>query len=973
MYCNKIPLNQNMSKKGIYILLIVLIKLVPVFSQNIFLKNLSNNLDEISSDNYRLKLFRNNSVWLCSESGIINIAGDGVKSYTMLDGLKTNDNWNLDEDSQGRVWLSNYFKGIQYIQDGKVFDLEGSSDFYQIFYSGENNDTLFFNVLDGGISRYYWVTGQPLLKYEHSPLAGYTEYARFKDKGMTLLSKRNGTKQSYALFNSKNDSLVTYGAVSFKALCETNIKHETQIILKTENGIKSICSITDDGIEPIKAFLNDSHEDFVFTDEYVIRKNRGGELYEIRNGLKRDKNLERVLRLNLPEGIGSIGSLLKDSFNNIWVNNLRGQAYFIHADAFLVSDYVEISSNHYSEDIVDLQCIRHGKYYLFSNHKNQIGYYDSELKSKSILFQLYGPIRKFIERSGKLYVLTTSRLVVIPIKLKEERVSLVLGQIRNIPLNENAFTFSFMEDNTLLLSSGSELDLVTEKITKSKNPYLVPNRSTNLFYSDSVVLFSNNFECSFYDVPRKKSVTFNIPFVIGVRMVNGFVFVLSKYNGLYLLNRDKEMLIRCFPFKVSVNDIDFFNGDYVLSTNEGLLVCELDVDDRLSVKKSYFSNVLSGVDIKYVTFINQPVLFTSKGVLYLGNNSQDKFVVPKVRMLFRDASLNEIKQNEVLPIENTFVSVRLEYGALLASSHLWFRYRHNDVEWIYLSKNSFDLKNLSSGLHALVIECSEEGRFGEYTFLDEFNFAIEEPFFRTAQGFLMLLGLFLLIAGFIYLFIRLYLLRIKHRKSMMIDLKYKALQAQLNPHFVFNCLNTIQSISLLKSEKKLNEYIGVFSDLMRKVLDSSKEKKFSLQNEITLLEDYLYLEKFRLGEGLRCELIVEDIINTSEVMVHGMVFQPIVENAAVHAFISGQDEKMIKVKFVLDGEYLVGSVEDNGIGRKHASLLSRKKTYKSWSSKILSEKSELLNKYRKDEISIKTIDLPKGTKVIVRMRLNNTP
>ena len=148
-----------------------------------------------------------------------------------------------------------------------------------------------------------------------------------------------------------------------------------------------------------------------------------------------------------------------------------------------------------------------------------------------------------------------------------------------------------------------------------------------------------------------------------------------------------------------------------------------------------------------------------------------------------------------------------------------------------------------------------------------------------------------------------------------------ALRAQMNPHFIFNALNSIQHFILQGNTNEANRYLSSFSKLQREILNNSDQQFITLEKEKEILEIYLDLEKLRLDDNFSYEIRLEDDIDPGEIMIPPMIVQPFVENAIWHGLLPKKGTKTLIIEFHLeDDETLLCSITDNGIGREASGL-----------------------------------------------------
>lgn len=247
--------------------------------------------------------------------------------------------------------------------------------------------------------------------------------------------------------------------------------------------------------------------------------------------------------------------------------------------------------------------------------------------------------------------------------------------------------------------------------------------------------------------------------------------------------------------------------------------------------------------------------------------------------------------------------------------------------------------------------------------------------------------LIIIVAALIIIFSR---LRVIRNQKQKLDIAYqkleeskrnellvsnlKALQSQMNPHFIFNALNSIQSLVLDGDVESSYRYITRFADLVRKTLNYSQKEWISLSDDISLLEVYLSLEKLRFKEDFEYELVNEA---EDEVTVPPMLVQPFIENALVHGLIHKATDRKLSVRFELK-ETLQCVITDNGIGRKAAQEIQarRKNKHRSFAVGATKARFEMLQAQTQQSVGFEIEDLLDernkacGTRVTLRIPIN---
>lgn len=198
-----------------------------------------------------------------------------------------------------------------------------------------------------------------------------------------------------------------------------------------------------------------------------------------------------------------------------------------------------------------------------------------------------------------------------------------------------------------------------------------------------------------------------------------------------------------------------------------------------------------------------------------------------------------------------------------------------------------------------------------------------------------------------------------------------ALRAQMNPHFIFNAMNSIQQFTLMNDSDNANLYISKFSTLLRKVLHSSQQNNISLEEEMEQLQLYLDIEKLRMGHDFFYEVTADEEIETDALKIPGMLVQPFVENAVKHGLALKEGDKKLSVHFfVPDESHLHVTINDNGIGRRRSEELKSQQKLLPHISKgiqLVKERLQLLEQKKNHHATIYIEDLldDAGTKVTV--------
>jgi ligand-binding sensor domain-containing protein/two-component sensor histidine kinase len=207
------------------------------------------------------------------------------------------------------------------------------------------------------------------------------------------------------------------------------------------------------------------------------------------------------------------------------------------------------------------------------------------------------------------------------------------------------------------------------------------------------------------------------------------------------------------------------------------------------------------------------------------------------------------------------------------------------------------------------------------------------------------------------------------------DLEQKALRLQMNPHFIFNTLNSIQSYMINNDADTAIEYLAKFARLMRQVLANSRESFIAVREELVALRYYLEIEQLRFDDKFSFEILTDPVIDDEFTGVPPMILQPYVENAIIHGLMYKKGKGIVQISLMQHPDCIFCVVEDDGVGREKAMQLARDSGLERKSSGMLitQQRLDILNKNNEKELKVNVVDkydehgLPCGTRVEIRM------
>jgi len=308
--------------------------------------------------------------------------------------------------------------------------------------------------------------------------------------------------------------------------------------------------------------------------------------------------------------------------------------------------------------------------------------------------------------------------------------------------------------------------------------------------------------------------------------------------------------------------------------------------------------------------------------------------LPGPPVFIRSVSINDsvlsLTSKPELEHQHNFLHIVFSGLAYRLKGDIRYRYRlaGQDSTWKYTKQHSVDLAGLQAGDYRFEVEAQgENGTWSNTPAV--YAFFLRAPFWETGWFRVSALTCVLLLCwGAIALRYRILRKRDLLREQALIY-RQEALASQMNPHFVFNAMNTIQSLVLKEDKTTALEMFASFASLLRKSLEHSGERFIALSEEIRTVQLNFRLEQMRYGEKLKCELHVTEKIQQEKIVVPAMLIQPMVENSIRHGIGLRESGGNICVRFLVQGDNLICEVEDDGIGRDTSSRSGRMERNKS--------------------------------------------
>jgi ligand-binding sensor domain-containing protein len=259
--------------------------------------------------------------------------------------------------------------------------------------------------------------------------------------------------------------------------------------------------------------------------------------------------------------------------------------------------------------------------------------------------------------------------------------------------------------------------------------------------------------------------------------------------------------------------------------------------------------------------------------------------------------------------------------------------------------------------------------------ISSFSFVISPPFWQREWFYIVTI---LSVIGIVMGYIRLRIHKIRKSETektninkKIADLELRALQAQLNPHFIFNALNSIQLFVVENNNEHAYRYLGKFSKLLRRVLDSSVNSIITIEEEIELVKLYIEIEALRFDHQFCYEIKYDEGYNYDTVFIPSMLLQPYVENAIKHGLMPKEGVRRLLVEITIEGKNVKIIIEDNGIGRQQAALNNgHNLIYESRGVSLGEDRLKVLRYFENADCDVRIEDLydntiATGTRIII--------
>jgi ligand-binding sensor domain-containing protein len=970
-----------MLKNFKHILFLLLFKLSVFYSQNPEVEYLSkiSNLPDVEF--YDILEDNDHYIWLAADKGLFRYNGKSYQKFTNSK-QKVNSLFQLKLDKKGRLWCINLYG--------------------QVFYVEKNNLILFYdaNLLTKGQLSPFEITDKAIRLFT---IDGIYDIG-FEDKNVVKLfdgmsvSENSHEGISYLIKTESIDS-------------QSKVKQNWYQI--KDDTLKLLLELTSKyRIESTKVY---AFKNSAFLNFKVKGKNQ---FYYYR---AQDNT---VKKLTTPNNLDDITIYNIVSLNNdYWFLTTSGVFIFQLKENQLLFKQQLFSDESVTDVLVDFN-----KNYWFTTLDNGV-FVSPNLRIKRVNLDLTKDKitaacslnkNQFLlgTNSGKLFFYNNEK-VFETLKLPGSKI---IG---------NLF-FDVSKNQVIVSINASEsytVDLNTFTLKDQKNKYSVAKtfskiNEENLFYGSykEAVVYNNPYTSDSILIIRESRVKTS-------EVLEEKLFI-SFIDGLYQfdVNNFNSKEIKLENESILVNSITQLNNEIWLATQHHGLLCfknnQLISKKDILPKQVQINTLKSDGEFLWISTDGGFYRFQPKTNQIKSLNTQDgltlsvdKFIIledylvatfpnsfylmPKNEALFKDFKtskvwIESVKINDKDTVVTTnynlpynFNNLRFDFNSngFQSNKHVGYKYRIKpiDTTWrdVPLNTHFVVFNSLSSGKYTFELQGQNIGS-NDIQFASPITFTINKPFWKTYWFYVLI---FLVVIGLIWIYFRWRLgqkeeLRIAEIDKILIDkkitnLKLENLRSQMNPHFIFNALNSIQDYIISNEKELASSYLVKFSRLIRIYLDYSQQNEITLEEELNALKLYLELEKVRFEDELTYCLNVDKKLNVRQIKVPSLFIQPYVENALKHGLLHKSGERLLKVEAKATNENtLVITIEDNGIGRQQSEAIKQNdKHHKPFATKANKERVRLYKNKLKQNINIEIIDLynsnqqPTGTKVIITMSI----
>lgn len=563
----------------------------------------------------------------------------------------------------------------------------------------------------------------------------------------------------------------------------------------------------------------------------------------------------------------------------------------------------------------------------------------------------------------------------------------------DFPLLRNARDFCVLNDTIFYITShASGYFPIKKEITNTSveqtNPVLIQQKAGRSVVCDienNCVYIASNDGVFEFKNQTLHSIQFNNERINASKLYfDSNVLWIATVGDGFLAYQDKKI-----ETKDKINNLLKGRRVKTFEINNGILWAATEVClNKINIQNNtaeYFdlSDGLLSREINDMAFSDSIIyIATNKGIVrFLQNTISVNPIKPSIKLVSVKFNDEAFDLNEVSELDYTKRKVSFKFIAtcMRARGNFFYKYRliGLDTNWSETPaiNNEIVFPSLPAGNFVFEVKAVNEDGI-ESQNVQQVRFAIKKPFWQTWWFYLVIAASGAVLVLIISLLVIKNIRKKAQVRNDLISSQLTAIRAQMNPHFMYNTLNSIQDLILNGDIKNTNYYLSKFSSLMRKILEFSDNEKVVVEEEVEMLQNYLELEKLRFGNDFKFKIEVDEEIDSQKMFIPSLIVQPFVENALKHGLLHKKGGKVISIIFALANGNLIVTIEDNGVGRKRSEEIKErgKLGHKSFASSAVQKRLKLLNESNREKVTAEIIDLyndtqATGTKVVLSIKM----
>jgi ligand-binding sensor domain-containing protein len=456
----------------------------------------------------------------------------------------------------------------------------------------------------------------------------------------------------------------------------------------------------------------------------------------------------------------------------------------------------------------------------------------------------------------------------------------------------------------------------------------------------------------------------------------------DKDGNMWMVSRGKGVIIKRGNDYFSITQKDGLAGNMCravfidqknivwIGTNNGLSRIEIIPGDSFAYRISSYTSrngLLTNEVNDMLVQDNKLWLFHNNGVsVFDPDHFQDNSSPPPVFItaLMINGDTVVPGKNFSVPHDRNYFTIGFMGLSYKDPGHLEYRYKMEGVDsvWIYTNYTSIKYQTLPPGTYRFIVFAKNNDGYWS-TKPATFSFTILPAWWQT-WVFRIIIWVSIILLFLTAFKFRLDVIRRREEKKTSLQnriaaIELNALRAQMNPHFVFNSINSVQYFITNNDPDSSQKYLSKFARLIRYVVDNSKLTSIPIKNEIEALTLYLELEAIRFGNRFEFEIKVSSEIDTTFTQIPSMLIQPYVENSIWHGIMHKKGNGRIEISMEMKNGILCCIIRDNGIGRKKSMELKREKegVHRSVGMSNTKERLEIINQVNNSSMSVDVSDI----------------